>query len=47
MILLPKPQDKNAQSFFWNPEGCGPKEKEPVREVIIREVVQTPARIRQ
>ncbi|WP_416191851.1 outer membrane protein assembly factor BamE [Neisseria sp. CCUG12390] len=45
-ILFDK--DKNAQSFFWNPEGCAPKEKEPVREVIIREVAPAPAvRIRQ
>lgn len=37
----------NAQSFFWLPEGCGPKEKEPVREVIVREVQTSPQRIRQ
>ena len=44
-ILFDK--DKNAQSFFWLPEGCGLKEQPAVREVIVREVVQTPARIRQ
>lgn len=42
-ILFDK--NKNAQSFFWLPEGCGPKPAEP--EVIIREVVNTPAKIRQ
>ena len=33
-ILFDK--DKNAQSFFWLPEGCGPKKSAPevVREVI-------------
>lgn len=41
-------KDFNAQSFFWLPEGCGSKPQEPaVREVIVREVVHTPARIRQ
>jgi len=48
-ILFDK--DKNAQSFYWMPEGCGPKKAEPqvVREVIIREVAPAPAqtRIRQ
>ena len=47
-ILFDK--DKNAQSFFWLPEGCGPKKPAPevVREVIIREVAPAPAtRIRQ
>ena len=45
-ILFDKNQ--NAQSFYWLPEGCGPKKPEPVREVIVREVAPAPAaRIRQ
>lgn len=35
----------NAQSFYWLPEGCGPKPQEP--QVIIREVETSPKSIRQ
>lgn len=44
-ILFDK--DMNARSFFWLPEGCGPKPKETVREVIVREIETSSKPIRQ